>query len=127
MLPEQYHARVTDGRAVTVAVSNNDIPAAFIEFEADGHIDCFYCHTDIAGSGVGRALFRHAQSQAIAAGFTRLYVEASEASEAARRFFLREGFKVTALRQFQLCSVAIHNHSMEKQLEECAEPLEAVF
>ena len=124
MLPEQYHARVTDGRAVTVAVSNNDIPAAFIEFETDGHIDCFYCHPDVAGLGVGRALFRHAQSQAIAAGFTRLYVEASEA---ARRFFLREGFKVTALREFQLRSVAIHNHSMEKQLEECAEPLEAVF
>ena len=75
MLPEQYHARVTDGRVVTVAVSNKDFPAAFIEFEGDGHIDCFYCHPDIAGSGVGRALFRHAQSQAIAAGFTRLYAE----------------------------------------------------
>lgn len=122
MPPERYHARVSDGRTVTVAVSNDDMPAAFIELEADGHIDCFFCHPDVAGSGVGRALFRHAQSHAIAAGVTRLYVEASDA---ARRFFLREGFQVTALRELQLRGVAIHNHSMEKQLEECAEPHEA--
>jgi putative acetyltransferase len=115
MSPKQYHVRVSDGRAVTVAVSNDDMPSAFIELEADGHIDCFYCHPDVAGSGVGRALFRHAESHAIEAGVTRLTVEASEA---ARRFFLREGFMVTALREFQLRGVSIHNHAMEKLLGE---------
>lgn len=115
MLPERYHARVSDGRTVAVAVSTDDQPVAFIELEADGHIDCFYCNPDVAGSGVGRALFRHAQSQAIAAGVQRLYVEASEA---ARRFFLREGFQVITRREFQILGEAIHNHSMEKQLGE---------
>jgi putative acetyltransferase len=121
---ERFHARISDGRAVTVAVSNEDVTVAFIEIEADGHIDCFYCHPDFAGSGVGSALFRHAQSQAIAAGVTRLTVEASEA---ARRFFLREGFQVIARRAFELRGVMIHNYSMEKQLEEGAVAQEAVL
>ncbi|MDD9718629.1 GNAT family N-acetyltransferase [Dinoroseobacter sp. PD6] len=111
---ERFHARVSDGRAVTVAVSNEDVPVAFIELEADGHIDCFYCHPDVAGSGVGRALFGHAQSQALTAGVKRLTVEASEA---ARRFFLREGFHVMARREFQLLGVSIHNYAMEKRLD----------
>lgn len=114
MPPEQYHARVSDGRTVTVAVSNHDQPIAFIELEADGHIDCFYCHPEVAGSGVGRALFRQTRSNAIAAGVTRLYVEASEA---ARRFFRRKGFQVIARREFQLSGVSIHNYAMEKRLD----------
>ncbi len=111
MPPTTYCARVADGRLVTVAVSHEDVPVAFIELEANGHIDCFYCHSDVAGSGVGKALFRQAQAQAIEAGQTQLRVEASEA---ARRFFLREGFEVTARRTFRRCGVLIHNYEMEK-------------
>ncbi|WP_410468839.1 GNAT family N-acetyltransferase [Aestuariicoccus sp. MJ-SS9] len=124
MTAEHFHARVSDGRTVTVAVSNDDVPVAFIELEADGHIDCCYCPPDFAGSGVGRALFRHARSQAIAAGITRLTIEASEA---ARRFFLREGFLLIARRAFELRGVMIHNYSMEKQLDEGAEAQEAAL
>ncbi len=111
--PETYRARVADGRLVTVAVSDEDVPVAFIELEADGHIDCFYCHPDVAGSGVGKALFRQAQAHAIETGQTRLYVEASEA---ARRFFLREGFEVIARKTFRRRDVLIHNYEMEKWL-----------
>ena len=111
MTPETYCARIADGRWVTVAVSDGDVPVAFIELEADGHIDCFYCHPDVAGSGVGKALFRQAQAQVIDAGQTRLRVEASEA---ARRFFLREGFHVTARSEFRRHGVLIHNYEMEK-------------
>jgi len=118
--PELFHARVSDGRTVEVAVSDEDEPVAFIELEADGHIDCFYCHPDVAGSGVGKGLFRHVQARAVTAGISRLYVEASEA---ARRFFLREGFRVTARREFHLRGLAIHNHAMEKQLEKNRGPV----
>ena len=113
MPSEDYVARVADGRTVLVAAVAGARPAAFIELEADGHIDCFYCHPDAAGSGVSRALFRQAQSRAIEAGTPRLFVEASEA---ARRFFLREGFQVLALREFLLRGVKIHNYAMEKTL-----------
>jgi Sortase and related acyltransferases len=110
---EDYEARVADGRTVLVAAPAGGRPVAFIELEADGHIDCFYCHPEVAGSGVGRALFRDAQARAVAAGITRLTVEASEA---ARRFFLREGFRAIARREFVLRGVPIHNHAMEKVL-----------
>lgn len=112
--PEIYKARVADGRMVTVAVADGDMPAAFIELEADGHIDCFYCHSEFAGRGIGRALFRDAQSRAIAAGAKRLTVVASEA---ARRFFLREGFQVTARKEFQRRGLVIHNYEMMKWLD----------
>jgi len=113
MPPDRYHARVCDGRSVTVAVSKQDVPLAFIELEADGHIDCFYCHPGVVGSGVGKALFLHAQSLAVSAGVARLHVEASEA---ARRFFLREGFHVTVRQEFELRGMAIYNYMMEKRL-----------
>lgn len=113
MPSQDYVARVADGRTVLVALGADARPVAFIELEADGHIDCFYCHPDVAGSGVGRAVFRHAQSRAIETGTPRLFVEASEA---ARRFFLREGFHVTGRREFLLRGVIIHNYAMEKTL-----------
>jgi putative acetyltransferase len=46
---------------------------------------------------------------------TRLH---AEASERAYRFFLRRGFEVTAKREFSVAGVPIHNHAVEKQLDE---------
>jgi putative acetyltransferase len=43
----------------------------------------------------------------------RLY---SEASEAARRFFLKQGFAVVSKRLFEISGVPIHNYAMEKWL-----------
>jgi putative acetyltransferase len=113
MPSQDYVARVADGRTVLVALGADARPVAFIELEAGGHIDCFYSHPDAAGSGVGRALFRHAQSRAIEAGYPRLF---AEVSEAACRFFLRKGFHVIARREFLLRGVIIHNYAMEKVL-----------
>lgn len=109
----QFLDRVSDGRSVFVAVGEDDFPCAFIELEEDGHIDCFYCHPDRAGTGVARALYRHLEEAALAAGLTHLYVEASEA---ARRFFLREGFRVVRRRDFERNTVPIHNYLMDKHL-----------
>jgi len=110
---ERFHVRVPDGRCVTVAVSHDDVPLAFIELERDGHIDCFYCHPEVAGNGVGTALFARLKEAAIAAGIARLRVEASEA---ARRFFLRERFDIVARRDFELRGVHIHNYDMALRL-----------
>ena len=110
---DRFHARVSDGRSVIVAVSEDDEPVAFIELEANGHIDFFYCHPEVAGTGVGKTLFGQVHALAVARGVTRLFVEASEA---ARRFFLREGFQVVARREFEFRGVLIHNYAMEKFL-----------
>lgn len=111
--PERFLARVSDGRSVFVAIEDNDNPIGFIELEFDGHIDCFYCHPDFVGTGVGAVLYDRLESSARSAGMSRLYVEASEV---ARGFFLRMGFSLIGRRDFELSSVLIHNYSMEKFL-----------
>lgn len=108
---DRFHARVSDGRSVFVAVDDDGTPIGFVELEGDGHIDLFYCHPDHAGSGVGKALYDRLESAALDAGLSRLYVEASEA---ARRFFLRAGFAVVRRRDFERNNVQIHNYLMEK-------------
>jgi putative acetyltransferase len=110
---DTFHARVSDGRSVFVAVDDDEKPIAFVELERDGHIDCFYCHPGHAGSGVGKALYERLEREALEAGVSRLYVEASEA---ARRFFLRAGFVVVRRRDFERNNVQIHNYLMEKTI-----------
>lgn len=46
-----------------VAVINDKI-VGFTEFEESGHIDCFYCHHDYQGCGVGSALMRAVEDRA---------------------------------------------------------------
>ena len=112
---EQFIQRVSDGRCVFVAVDQDDTPLGFIELEDDGHIDCFYCGPQVAGTGVGAELYGHLERAASGAKLSRLYVEASEA---ARRFFLRNGFSQVKRRDFVLRGVPIHNFLMEKRLGE---------
>nr|WP_221229271.1 GNAT family N-acetyltransferase [Rubricella aquisinus] len=113
MSAETYHARVSDGRRVFVAVTEEDRPMAFLELEADGHIDCFYCHPDAAGQGIGLALYTEAARAATDQGISCLTVEASEA---ARRFFVKVGFEVVSRRDFLIRTVPIHNYAMRKAL-----------
>ena len=102
-----------DGLQVWVAVDGADRVQGFIELEPDGHIDCFYLAPDVAGSGVGAALYAQLEATARVAGISRLYVEASEP---ARRFFLRHGFQEDARRDFDMRGVRMHNFAMSKAL-----------
>jgi putative acetyltransferase len=110
---ENVLARAGDGRLTAIAVDKDDTPLAYIDLEADGHIDHFYCHPDHIGTGIAAALYAWLEDRARERGVALLYVEASEA---ARRFFLRHGFTVTARRDFEVRGVPIHNYRMEKQL-----------
>jgi putative acetyltransferase len=113
--PAAFLARVRGSHRVFVAVDAGDRPLGFIELESDGHIDCFYCRPDVAGSGVGAALYRHLEEAARADGIGALHVEASEA---AKRFFSRQGFSLGPRRDFERNGVAIHNFTMTKRLTE---------
>lgn len=110
---ERVHARATDGRTTLVAVDDTDRPIAFGDLESDGHIDFLYCAPEAAGTGVTSALYDELERIARERGITRLY---SEASEAARRFFLKKSFLVRARRQLELDGVPIHNFAVEKTL-----------
>ncbi|KUP92985.1 GNAT family N-acetyltransferase [Tritonibacter horizontis] len=110
---ERVLDRARDGRRIWVATDAADVAQGFIELEPDGHIDCFYLAPDVAGQGIGAALYDRLQTEARALGLTVLYVEASEA---ARRFFLRQGFADAGRRDFVRRGVMIHNYAMTKTL-----------
>jgi putative acetyltransferase len=109
----QIDARSTDGRTTLVAVDDRDQPLAFGDLEHDGHIDCLYCAPEAAGKGVAAALYDRLEQIARERGMARLH---AEASEAARRFFLKRGFAVVRRRAFEISGVPIHNYAVEKWL-----------
>ena len=111
--PVERVLKHVEGRQVWVAVDASEVVQGFIELEPDGHIDCFYLDPENAGRGVGALLYARLEAEAQAAGIPRLYVEASEP---ARRFFLRQGFAQDARRDFDLRGVKMHNFAMSKAL-----------
>jgi putative acetyltransferase len=111
--PARVDARARDGRCVMVAVNAASESVAYGELEANGHIDHLYCHPDVIGTGVASALYDCLERTAREQGLTRLF---TEASEAARRLFLRKGFTEIARQDFLRHGVPIHNYRMEKRL-----------
>jgi putative acetyltransferase len=93
--PAQIEARSRDGRTTLVAVDDADRPLAFGDLERDGHIGYLYCAPKAAGSGVTSDLYDPLEGIARERGMKQLH---AEASEAARRFFLKKGFAVVARR-----------------------------
>lgn len=110
---DRLRVLAADGRATLVAVDPADRPLAFGDVEPDGHIHFLYCAPEAAGSGAAAALVSQLEKQARAINAPRLY---AEASEAARRFFLKQGFAVLGRRDFMVVDVPIHNYAVEKPL-----------
>ena len=104
----------TDGRETFIAADEADVPAGLIDLEADGHINFLYCAPGFAGKGVAGLLYDALEQRAREQGMARLY---SEASEAARRFFLGRGFVELHRRELMIGDTPIHNYAVEKRLE----------
>lgn len=49
----------------------------FVELESNGHIDCFYCHHEHQGCGVGSALMEVVENKARESHITKLFSEVS--------------------------------------------------
>ena len=109
----QEHRRSGDGRLVLVATGESGHVVAFIDLEADGHIDRLFCAPEAAGRGIASQLYDAAETTARAQGIQRLV---TEASELARRFFERKGFTVLERQDKVLRGVPIHNYRMVKLL-----------
>ena len=109
----RFRQKMADGRRCWVAVDDQDRVTAFVDLEPDGHIDVLFADPAVAGRGVTGALLDVLEQAARESGLSRLYVEASEP---ARRFFLKQGFAEIARRDFRLAGVPIHNFRMEKRL-----------
>lgn len=111
--PEENHDKCSDGRLVLVAVNESDQPLAYIDLEADGHIDMLFCLPEAAGQGVASKLYDALEAHARDLTIARLHVEASEG---ARAFFARKGFATLNRQDFEIGGVAMHNYAMEKML-----------
>lgn len=110
---QRFRAKMADGRRCWVATDAAGRAVAFVDLEADGHIDFLFADPDVAGQGVASMLLDVLETAARDGGVTRLHVEASEA---ARRFFLKRGYAVAQRRDFEINGVAIHNYAMERRL-----------
>ena len=110
---EQFRNQARDGRVVLVAIDDGGDPIAYVDLEANGHIDHLYCRPDWARRGVASALYDRLERMALERGVKALYVEASEVALA---FFLRKGFVLTRRRDFELRGTPIHNYAMAKTL-----------
>jgi len=111
--PARFVQRGLEDRTFLVAVDDDDEPIAYGDLKADGHIDYLYCRPDVVGTGVASALYDDLEAAARQRGLVRLSVNASEA---ARRLFLRKGFSVVGRNDLLRMGVPIHNYSMEKAL-----------
>ncbi|MEP1075703.1 GNAT family N-acetyltransferase [Leptolyngbya sp. PL-A3] len=114
--PDDIHFRnwveVCSNRFTYVA-EDEGVIAGFGELEADGHIDCFYCHKNYIGRGVGRQIYQTIEAKAVELGLSRLFVEASIT---AKPFFERMGFSVVKEQQVSRGGETFINYAMEKFL-----------
>ncbi|BDA67389.1 hypothetical protein RIVM261_081500 [Rivularia sp. IAM M-261] len=95
----------------TFVADDESIIAGFGELEANGHIDCFYCHKDYQRMGVGSKIYSAIETKAHELGIKRLY---TEASITAKPFFLRMGFSVIKEQQVEARGQSFINFQMEK-------------
>jgi len=109
----RFREKMADGRRCWVAIDEQDSVTAFVDLEADGHIDFLFADPAVAGRGVTASLLDALEQAAREASLSRLHVEASEP---ARRFFLKRGYSVVERRDFRIGGVPIHNYAMERRL-----------
>lgn len=114
--PDDIHfrnwAEVCSSRFTYVA-DDQGVIAGFGELEANGHIDCFYCHKAYQRCGVGRQLYQALEAKALELGISRLFVEASIT---AQPFFQRMGFVEVTQQVVQRRGETFINYAMEKCL-----------
>ena len=92
-----------------VAVVDGEV-ADFIEFDADGHIDCTDASRAQAGKGHMSAIVERIFEEARRANLIRLF---AEVSATARPFFERHGFRVVRENHHEVRGVPIMNYIME--------------
>lgn len=92
-----------------VALIENKI-VGFIEFELNGHIDCFYVHHEYQGFGIGSSLMNEVFNRANDLNLKRVF---AEVSITAKLFFESKGFKVVKQQHVEIRGVKLTNFIME--------------
>lgn len=92
-----------------VAIADNTV-VGFAEFESNGHIDCFYCHHEWLGKGVGSALMHALLDKADSSAIKKVF---AEVSITAKPFFEAKGFLVVKEQIVEVRGVKLKNYVME--------------
>lgn len=98
----------------TFVTEKQKIITGFAELEKDGYIDCFYCHKDFQGQGVGKLLFQTLEDKARKLGLKKL---TAEVSITAKPFFIKMGFSVQKEQTVSTRGVTFTNFKMQKVLK----------
>jgi putative acetyltransferase len=85
----------------------------FVEFEPNGHVDCFYVHHQYQSQGVGSAIMRAVIQHAIQQKNPRIYAEVSITAKA---FFESFGFKVVKKQTVTIRGSNLINFLMELKI-----------
>ncbi|WP_016951950.1 GNAT family N-acetyltransferase [Anabaena sp. PCC 7108] len=108
---EFWHKRLQT--KLPYVAENNDEIVGFGELDPDGHIDCFYCHSQYQRKGIGSKLLKHIENMAKSQEIKRLY---AEVSITAKPFFQTHGFTIAKEQQVERRGVLFTNYLMEKYL-----------
>ena len=85
----------------------------FAEFEPNGYIDCFFCHHEWIGKGVGSALMREILVRAKCFNIVRIF---ADVSITAKPFFEKQGFIILSEQTIIRKGVELTNYKMERKL-----------
>ncbi|MCX6994984.1 MAG: GNAT family N-acetyltransferase [Chlamydiae bacterium] len=85
----------------------------FAEFEPSGHIDCFYCHHEWIGKGVGSTLMKESLYRAKNNHIHHIF---SEVSITAKPFFEKNGFRVVSEQTIVRKGVELTNFKMKRKI-----------
>lgn len=96
-------------RIVPIVAELDGRPVGFVEFESTGYIDCFYCHHEVQGKGVGRALMNEVFKRAREQGIDRIY---ADVSITAKPFFEKMGFQVEKAQTVEIRGMKLDNFMM---------------
>ncbi len=114
--PDNIHFKDWEETCLTkftvVAESNNRI-VGIGQIDKTGHINCFYCHPDYRGQGIGRQLYAALEEYATAKNITTIYTEANALD---RPFYFKMGFSTVQKQRVLLNGEIKSNFVVEKQL-----------
>jgi putative acetyltransferase len=98
-------------RTKPIIATVGDEIVGFAEFEPNGHIDCFYCHHEWIGKGVGSALMKEILGRA---KNNHVHLIFAEVSITAKPFFEKWGFRIVTQQTIIRNGVELTNFKMER-------------
>lgn len=110
-MPERWNARLVEQFTLVATVEGRIV--GFMSLADHGYLDLAFVLPDHKSSGVGSRLYTEIESEA---RHQKLHFLTTEASHAARPFFLRHGWQDVEKQTVERHGVALENFRMEKAL-----------